>query len=58
MNMVAIKRKDHIVQKRKKSQLRPWLKKLFMGAIVWFAKKVLEPIPVLGVVAEIVAFAM
>lgn len=46
------------MQKRKKSQIRPWFKKLILGAIVWFAKKVLEPIPVLGAVAEIVAFAV
>ncbi|HEY9678381.1 MAG TPA: hypothetical protein V6C76_10250 [Drouetiella sp.] len=45
-------------KKRRKSNLRPLLKKLFMGAIMWFAKKVLEPIPMLGAVAEIVAFAV
>lgn len=46
------------MQKRKKSQMRPWLKKLFVGAMVWLAKKVFAPIPVLGIMAEIVAFAV
>jgi hypothetical protein len=46
------------VRKRRRTELGAWFKKLFVGALLWFAKKVLEPIPVLGAMAEIVSFAM
>jgi len=38
--------------------MRPWFKKLIIGAILWLTKKLFEPIPVVGAVAEIVAFAV
>lgn len=37
---------------------RPWISRLFMGAIFWVAAKILQPLPVLSALVDIVAFAM
>jgi hypothetical protein len=50
--------KEYKVRKRKKNRAHPWFKKLLVGAFMWLAKKVFEPIPVLCAFAEIVAFAV
>jgi hypothetical protein len=37
---------------------KPWFRKFVRNALLWLAAKILEPIPVLGTLAEIVSFAI
>jgi len=41
-----------------KKEREPWYRKFFINALLWLACKILEPIPVLGILADMVAFAV
>lgn len=40
-----------------KKKREPWYRKFIFNALVWLACKVLAPIPLLGTIAEVMAFA-
>jgi hypothetical protein len=41
-----------------KKKREPWFRKFFVNALLWLASKILEPIPVLGALVQVVAFAV
>ncbi|MGH9548802.1 MAG: hypothetical protein ACRD3W_05470 [Terriglobales bacterium] len=41
-----------------KKQGEPWYRRLFVSALLWLVCKVLEPVPILAGLANIVAFAV
>jgi hypothetical protein len=47
-------RKEENMKKKRK----PWFRKFIVNALIWLASKILEPIPVLGTLAQVVAFAL
>jgi hypothetical protein len=42
------------MRKRRKS----WFRKFLVNAIMWLAAKILQPIPIIGTLAEVVALAI
>ena len=36
----------------------PWYRRFFVNALLWLASKILEPIPVIGILVNMVAFAV
>jgi hypothetical protein len=46
------------VENRRRSQRKPLLSRLFVGALFWLAARILEPVPVLGALVDIMAFAV
>ncbi len=43
------------MQSKKKER---WYHKVFRNLVVWFAKQLLKPVPILGALVEVVAFAL
>ena len=41
-----------------KKKREPWYRKFFVNALLWLAAKILQPIPVVGVLAEFVCLAV